>query len=547
VADTPVAQKEISKSDAISAMRTALIEGQFDTAKQAERDALLAPHVVASVANSVYEHLSNERLFERAIELSGRYDLGHEKTLDAALSQFRLFVGKGDIEEALSWGLQWKLSNLEISRAALKGIEQCLMKGDIPQAVELKGRYNITIEQIGNIWMKGFDLAMKERRYFDAAMLSRDFGQSDRKTLLTASKALKDAVAKHEYDMMVKIEDEFHFFNDESFGLIGDEECKSISEVYQKFFMDRVAKRDTEHLLHFIDGSGVLYSEFNNGYLNALVQFVYKRAVEFHGVLLNDNLRDLARDLKEGLTLMDERVNIELRRRIMEQALKYHNRILLENNYDQAKAVKDEYDLLGITSPSDIITETHETARQYFSDRIRNGEIKKAQFILDEYGLPRAELTQQLVEDLRELLNQGKCKVAFEMMLEFKVPTGDSDLKEAATKAFDENVDQGYYEIAADLGHVFELKSPKVHEAAQIVWQRAMESEDYKKARLIKRKHHLGRKETVKIATTAYNANMERNKAEIARKLREEYHIQLGFMEMILEFLKSIFSFLFKE
>ncbi|MCK4966479.1 hypothetical protein KAS50_05575, partial [bacterium] len=135
----------------------------------------------------------------------------------------------------------------------------------------------------------------------------------------------------------------------------------------------------------------------------------------------------------------------------------------------------------------------------------------------------------------------------FETLLKFKISNQDEELREIAAKAFEKCMDKGYYEIAADMGHVFELKNPNVKKAANLVWERLMENEDFKKAKQVKKKHRLTRKDTQEIAKRAYDANMEKNKVDVARGIRDDYGFSVGFFEWIIEFIKSILRAIFKS
>jgi hypothetical protein len=73
-----------------------------------------------------------------------------------------------------------------------------------------------------------------------------------------------------------------------------------------------------------------------------------------------------------------------------------------------------------------------------------------------------------------------------------------------------------------------------------------MESEDYVKAKMIKRKHKLTRKDTQDYAQKSYDLNMEKNKTDIAKNIRDEYGLSVGIIKWIIEFIKSLLKIFFK-
>ena len=129
-------------------------------------------------------------------------------------------------------------------------------------------------------------------------------------------------------------------------------------------------------------------------------------------------------------------------------------------------------------------------------------------------------------------------------MRKFKIPPDDPELRDSAEKAFEKCMQSGYYETAADLGYIFELRNEKVREAARIVWEECMKKEEFTKARSIKKKHKLQKKMTKKIAEDMYQSCLEKNKLDVARKIRDDYNISIGFFSWLIEFIKKILMWL---
>ncbi len=547
MAEKEVGKIEESMGEYLITVRNELLNGNFDEAKRIEREHLIPPHIIGSISNSVFDGMLRDKKYKFAITLAKKYDLPIEKLDDVVLLEFRSLIAQAKYKEAIEWGMKNKLPEFEISRAAVKGIEVAILEGDVQKAVKWKGDYNINHEQIGTIWQKGYDNAFAEEKFFDAALLCREFGSSERKTLLTAAKALKNSIRKGIFRELPDIETEFHFFNDYSFGLIGDDEAKLVIEVFIEFLDVCVKKADGKTLVSSIDGTRILYSEYTSHFLKGLVHMILKKSIELHGILMKKNKYSEAKNIKEQLGLFEDRVPDDMKRAVLDQATEYHNWLLKESEFETAKDVKDAYMLMGIYSPAELIDSMQKTAVECISNCIRKGEFKRVQYIIDEYNIPALEVGERASEDLKYLLASEMYEVAFDTLLKFKVNTEDEELKEIAAKSFEKCMEKGYFEIAADIGHVFEIKNPDLRKAAKIVWERLMENEDYAKARIVKKKHKLTRKDTQAAAKKAYEINLEKNKIDVAQKIRMEYNVNVGIITWIIELIKSILRIFFKS
>lgn len=534
-----------SKGEFLLNIRNELNNGNFDEAKRIEREHLIPSNIISSIVNTVYDGFIREKKFKLAFTLARKYELPSEKIADAISMEFRHLLSLGKCEEAINWGIKNGLANYEISKAAVKGIEMAIIEGDVKKAVKMKNEYSISPEQIG-IWQKGYDNAFNESKYFDAALLSREFGSSERKTQLTASKAFKNAVGTGTFGDIVNVEKEFRLFNDASFGLLGDDESKTVIETFLNF-VDICAKNsDGRTLVEVVDGIRILYNFYTNHHLKGLVHMVLKKSIEIHGNLMKSGTVEEAQAIKDQLGLLDEKVPVEMKRQLIEQALESHNSLLKKGDFELAKKIKDEYQIMGVLASRELIDSVQNAAIEYLSTCIRKGEFKKADFVIEDYNIPAPDVKDRATDDLKYLLSSEKFDVAFETLLKFKITIEDEELKDIAVKSFEKCMDKGYYEMAADLGYVFEIRNPNVKKAAKIVWERYMESEDYVKAKMIKRKHKLTRKDTQDYAQKSYNLNMEKNKIDIAKNVRDEYGLSVGIIKWIIEFIKSLLKIFFK-
>ena len=534
------------KGEFIVTIKNELISGNFDEARRVEREHRIHPNIISSIANSAYDRFIKEKKFRLALSLAKKYELSSEKVSDVILMEFHNLIGQEKCEDAIEWGLRNGLPDYEINRAAVKGVEIAIMNGNVKKAVKLKSDYSITDAQTGNMWQKGYDKAFRERRYLDAALLNREFGSSEKKTILTASKALINAVRNKKFSDIIVVEREFSLFNDPSFSILGDDEAKSVVESFLKFVDLCLKNNDGEVLVDVVEGVRILYGHYTNHHLKGLVHTILRKSAEIHGNLIKENKYNEARTIKDRIGLLEDMVPAEIKTKVLGQALEFHNKLLKEGDLETAKKVKDEYQLMSIYSPTELIDSVQKAATECLSNCIRKGKLKNADFIIDEYNIPALDVKDRASEELKYLLTSEKYDLASNTLLKFKIDTDNEELREIAVKYFEKSLEMGYYEIAADLGYVFEIKSPNVKRAAVTVWERFMEAEDYGKARIIKKKHKLTRKDTQEIAHKAYDVSIEKSKVAVAKKIRDEYGIDIGFIKWIMELIKSILRLFIK-
>ncbi|RKY87012.1 hypothetical protein DRQ09_05160, partial [candidate division KSB1 bacterium] len=192
----------------------------------------------------------------------------------------------------------------------------------------------------------------------------------------------------------------------------------------------------------------------------------------------------------------------------------------------------------------ETIDSIQQAAYSYLSQIILQGDLDKTDRVIQSYGLPSDEVKEVAKEVITNLLRQERFKLVYEVMMKFKISPDDPDLKDSAERAIEKCMQSGYYETAADLGFIFEIKNQKVKSAAKIVWQECMKKEEFKKAKIIKKKHRLTKKDTKKTAEEVYKTCLDRNKLEIAKNIRKEYNLKLDFFTWLLELIKKILLWL---
>ena len=532
-------------AQAITAFRLELLAGNFDEAKVIERDNAIAQQGIMSVVHSVYEEFLKEEEFINAIEIGNKYELPEDKIHDAIYLEFRRIIATGNIDSAIDWALQNNLPDYEITRAAIKGIEIAILNKNIEMAVDIKKKYSVNEEQIGNTWQIGYDDAFKNEKFFDAALLSREFGMSERKTIITAAKAFRKAIKQNDFDRMVLVESEFRIFNDNGFGLLGEEEGRTLIKLTESFIKEKLRSDSFRNIVEVIHGVGVLYKDIANHTLKDLVHFIYNQAVQIHEYLLQKNRYDDAVWFKNELSLLEENTPDKTLKEIYNQAVSFHNQYLQNGNFSLAIQMKQDYDLLGTYSDADSIDLIQSMIVSMLVKLIEKGDTNAGKELIKEYSIPQKEIENVANDAVINSLQDGKSERALEIVSKFHVDIGNFEVIAAAKEAFSQCRNNGYQETAANIGFIFEISSPEVKESAKMVWEDLISRNEYKKAAVIKKKHKLTKKYTDRIAKEEYNRLFQENKVEMAKKLREEYNLNVGLITWILEFIRKLLSLLF--
>ncbi len=527
---------------AVAAIRKELLESNIDAAKVIEREQMIPPQAVASIVNTVFDSFVSEHKYLNAIELARSYDLPIDKINDTIYMEFRHIITTGDIEKAIDWALVNHLPDYEITRAAIRGIESAILNKNVALALEIKHKYSISENQIGNIWQKGYDEAVKDEKYFEAALLSREFGMSARKTAITASRAFRKAMEHKDYEMMVRVEDEFRIFNDSGFTHIGDEDGRSLIRATEDFIRQQIRSADFQQVVELIHGLGVLIKEIANHTLRDLVVFTYNLAKEIHQLLFEENRYDNAVWFKSELNLLESTTPDKILREIFNQAVDYHNKYLKNGNISLAIKVKKDYDLLGTLSNADSIVAVQNAVIVELTRLIESGETKLGNSIINEYNIPQPEIEKVVSDAVINSLTSGSYERAVDIVSKFHVQTDQFEIKAAAQSAFEQCRRSGYQETAANIGLIFDIDSPEVRDAARLVWEDLMRRKEYKKAGVLRKKHKLTKKYTDSVARDEYNTLIDQGNIDVAQKIREEYRFNVGILSWLIEFIKKLFS-----
>ncbi|MFC1553507.1 hypothetical protein ACFL7D_02625 [candidate division KSB1 bacterium] len=540
-------EKSLKEGQAIQTFRNELLEGNFDGARVIEREQMIPPQAVQSVVHSTFETFITESKFIKAIEIGKKYEMSKDKIADVIYMEFRDKIARGNFDKAIEWALVYSLPDYEITRAAIKAIEAAILNKDIKLAVEIKQKYNITEEQIGNIWQKGYDDAFKEGKFFEAALLSREFGMSERKTIITSAKAFRNAMNKNSFEGMISVETEFHLFNDAEFSLLGDEESRALIKKIEEYLKEKLRSDSFKKAVELIIGIAILFKEIKNHTLKGLLHFVYSQAIDMHQLLLHDNRYDDAIWFVRELNLLEDNTPPNILREIFNHGVAYHNKLVENGNISQAITIKQDYDLLGARSNADSIDKIQDAIIIVLGGLIAKGETNIANQIINEYSVAPDEVADVTNKAVIGLLRDREYEKSIKIVTRFKTDISNFEIRNAAKEAFEQCFEDGYFETAANLGYIFEVESPNLKEAAKVVWEDLMQRQEYKKAIVIKKKHKLTKRHTESIAKAEYDRLIQINSIDDAQILRSEYRVNVGIFAWFIEVIRKILHLIFKK
>lgn len=66
-----------------------------------------------------------------------------------------------------------------------------------------------------------------------------------------------------------------------------------------------------------------------------------------------------------------------------------------------------------------------------------------------------------------------------------------------------------------------------------------MRRKEYKKAKVLRKKHKLTKKHTDSVARDEYNTLINQGNIDVAQRIREEYRFNVGILIWIIEFIKN--------
>ena len=141
-----------------------------------------------------------------------------------------------------------------------------------------------------------------------------------------------------------------------------------------------------------------------------------------------------------------------------------------------------------------------------------------------------------------EKLSKMEIENALTIIKKFEIDTSDETLKAEAQNKFDDIVDSGRFDIAAELGMIFKLDAGKTKEAAFKSWEKHIRNGRYDKAANIKREYKIPIAWIKPVAKEIYDYNLQISKSDIAQKIRSEYNLESGIIDLIREFFKKFVS-----
>ncbi len=535
-------QEKDKKTDVINSLKKELMEGSFDDASILQRDSKLKMNEILSIVNTVFSELCSQKKFERAIEIANRYNLSPDKIKDAVLKSFIFHIGKGEYEKAVTWGLDHKLPSSEIQKATVKIFESLITKKDIKGALGSIEKYNIPHDLVMNTAVNAFNDAIQREDYLSAAILGKEFNMPKKRVLFAAVSSFIKEIEKGNWESLIKIENEFDIISDSTYDeLMERDRDLALDSFFKKVIQENLKKGKVKLVVQILEATRLLNRKYSNDPLKELTNKILLEIARLHNILLTRGEENEAIGIKDQFELLGSDSPLEVKSSVLGTAESYHNMLLKKYQLYEAKTIKEKYNLFGKNMPSENFSTGLSPILEFLETSLLKGDFEKSHEVVKEYLIQKDKLKEVAKKVIVEKLSKMEIENALTIINKFEIDTSDETLKAEAQNKFDDIVDSGRFDIAAELGKIFKLDGGKTKEAAFKSWEKHIRNGRYGKATNIKREYKIPIAWTKPIAKEIYEYNLQISKPDIAQKIRSEYGIELGVIDLIKEFFAKLF------
>jgi len=533
-------------TDKVSAKRAifdAFLTGNFDTSDSLKQKYGFSEDEIKTVAEKAYQNLMKGKKIPLAIKVCERCSLPSEMRSEAVNLQFRVLNADKRYEEAIQWGLDYKIPRNDINNTAVKAFSIALENRDVEKALELKRKHEIPETLIAAAGLPSFNIFFQQKEYVKAMLIGQEFHVSRKRMLTAGIRGFYQLLRKDEIQKFVALEKQYN--------ILGDKEIVSIDENDMTLFLNIFIKNvvntflsdaKAAELSKVIDDLQIFEKHENNPLLPMMLKQVAEEVAIVHNELMDEGNYADAHRLIESFHLLKDEISYDVRTQIIAAAEKAHHRLIGEDNLPAAKIIKDNYGLFGKNLIGDSIETVIEIVSKYLEKALENGDIKNAQYCIEEYNLPLPVVHDTGRKALIRMLQSKKFIEAFDAIKLLKIPVNNPAVNAEAAEHFDEAFTGKKLELASNIGYYFKLKDKRVVKAAFVIWHKYMEAGRYTEAGELKKIHKIPNKLTEPVVKENYRKLMREGETEQAVYLRNEYGINLTIVELIVEFVKKIFK-----
>ena len=526
------------KRDFISNIKNELLEGHFEKALLLQNNSELQLNEINSIANTVFLEILAQKKYGRAIELAERYNLSQTMVNDAAAKGFIYLLVHHKYEEAVKWGLDYKLSSNELVKAKTKLFESLIEKKNIKGALNAVGKYNIPHDAIKNSASAAFNNAYQNKDYSTAAFLGKEFDMPRKRVLLAAVKAFEEHILKEKWNDLIELENEFNIISDSAFNEISEKDrISAINTFFENAVKKNIKIGKLKIAISILESTGIMSRKYSKVPLKELINKILIEIAHVHKILLTKGNFEDAFDIINRFELLESNAPVEVKASVIEAAQSFNEILLKKNQFEEARNLKKKYGLFD----KNVLPGSFEAGLSSACNLIK-GDLNKSSEVIKEYNIPKDRSTVIATNVVIVKLNKSQFEDVFSIINKFKVNFSDEKLQEEAQNKFLDALKNNHFEIAAELGRIFNIDAKKTKECAYKAWQRYIKSGKFDKALYFKKVYKIPPSWTENTAREVYKYNLTISRPDIAKKIRSEYYIKSNIFTIILEYIKSIFS-----
>ncbi len=526
--------------DYIEKARQSLERGDYEAVRNLESSNLIKQAELSPLINTAFAAQCRNKNYAQAVTLGKAFHLPANRIREAVEKGFSELINTNEFDRAIEWGNRNGMTGDEIRNAAEKYCRECLVRGEIEKALEIKKAQSLSGSAIKEAAREAMNKAVENNKFEEALLLTEECDVPAQFLMAIITRLLLKYAAENNKKKILAITQKHKFLTEETFGSLRlHEQMEMLDVIGEKLLKKFLYEDEFEFLASFIKETEILTSSSQNPQLMKLKQVAFAVLGEIHKTyLLRENTADAIKTVEE-FDLLDATVPKEFLDAMMATARKFHTELLKRGNLEGAIRVSEYYKLNEWDGLTTSIYLWDDPIIVYVEKAFAHLDVENAGRAIDAYHIAKDQVENIVKRMLRAQMEEKNFRFVFELLKKFRISSMDKDLVSMAENFFDDLVKENQFETAADMGYYFKLRQKVTRPAAFQAWAKKMKLGRLDEARELKNKHRLPAEMMEGTARETYQYYMNIN-PETAKRIREEYNIDLNFWEVIAELLKKI-------
>lgn len=532
-----------NEADAIAIFRRLLMNEEIDEAAAfLEKNNLEFENVKADI-HEIFAVQKDSGNSVAALAIAEKFEFSAGDIKPVVLDAWNNLIKQNKFEEAAVFAVENKLSDSEISRAALLAYQSFIESDDIDDAVRIFEKYKLSKEELLDMNISQFNAAFNAGLYYKAAIIGHKFGLAKARTTSAAVRAVIEMLENKEDRAAIGVLSQFTLLNDD---IVKEGDEKEFHKLFQiiaeKFVADALIDGRFKLVQELLKQTDVLDARSSNAALDDFKEKLYRSAIMAHNrLLMNDEIKQ-ARFICDIFALQSAPIHDRLRSPFIQTCEKFHLSLLKAGDIKAAVDFKNTYRLLEMNLKEESLSNIQKQVTNYVSGALRRTEFDIAKSAIREYELPKEMVQSAAMSAIMNLLDKKYHDKAFEVNAKFKINKSNKEIAQKIKKQYRMLMDDAEFLTAAIFASEFSMSKKFVHEAAMAAWEGTFRLKQFEKALDIKNKFKLPKEMTLYRAEQEYWECIKQNDTQTAVYIRRKYGIRLTLMQWVNEFIKSIFG-----